>query len=486
MATTGGRGGQAIYVTRLDDASSGDGVEGQLRWALRRTYPRTIIIATNGWITLERGIELRRHHSNFTLVGHLAPGDGSGIRGNQIYSTAAGDIATNAIVRYVRFRRGKTTSTGTHAAFNIGAMTDTTVWLGFNQRATNWMVANCSFSWGQGSVVSLQGGVFCTFQDNIVGESLTRVGDVYPEDTGYDGTLHNYAGFKHGQTSTLRNLYAHHASRAPYTRHGSWGAVDVRNNVSFNNYQPFMVGNAYSPAPFQQNIVDNYIIPGPNKTNFWIKTQPVYTAMFYLDEAGTGADWLHATNNFILGQVSASADNTLMVFGGIGSKSFVPDPYTINWVTPLTAQQSLAHVTNNAGATLPARDAVDLRYIAEIHGQAVNLATWNGWVRHQDEVGGYPTLAGGPPQFVDSDGDGMDDNWEVFHFGTLARDGRSDFNGNGYTDLECFLWGISPTDDQDYHVDFWTGELRTGVLPEPQSGSRVTIQGAARLQGRIR
>jgi hypothetical protein len=43
------------------------------------------------------------------------------------------------------------------------------------------------------------------------------------------------------------------------------------------------------------------------------------------------------------------------------------------------------------------------------------------------------------------DGDGMDDDWEMAHFGTLDRDGTGDFDGDGHTDLEEFLAGTDPT-----------------------------------------
>jgi Tol biopolymer transport system component len=46
---------------------------------------------------------------------------------------------------------------------------------------------------------------------------------------------------------------------------------------------------------------------------------------------------------------------------------------------------------------------------------------------------------------VDSDGDGMDDDWEMAYFGTLARDGAGDFDGDGLTDHQEFLAGTDPT-----------------------------------------
>jgi hypothetical protein len=45
----------------------------------------------------------------------------------------------------------------------------------------------------------------------------------------------------------------------------------------------------------------------------------------------------------------------------------------------------------------------------------------------------------------DSDGDGMDDDWEMAYFGTLARNGFGDFDNDGQTDLQEFRAGTDPT-----------------------------------------
>ena len=51
------------------------------------------------------------------------------------------------------------------------------------------------------------------------------------------------------------------------------------------------------------------------------------------------------------------------------------------------------------------------------------------------------------PQGVnpDSDGDGMDDAWELLYFQNLSRNGTGDFDSDGMTDLEEFLGGTNPT-----------------------------------------
>ena len=46
---------------------------------------------------------------------------------------------------------------------------------------------------------------------------------------------------------------------------------------------------------------------------------------------------------------------------------------------------------------------------------------------------------------TDSDHDGMDDDWEMAYFNTLARDGTGDLDHDGQTDLQEFLAGTDPT-----------------------------------------
>jgi hypothetical protein len=46
---------------------------------------------------------------------------------------------------------------------------------------------------------------------------------------------------------------------------------------------------------------------------------------------------------------------------------------------------------------------------------------------------------------IDVDGDGMNDAWEMEHFGTLERNGAGDYDNDGISDLEEFLNGSDPT-----------------------------------------
>ena len=46
---------------------------------------------------------------------------------------------------------------------------------------------------------------------------------------------------------------------------------------------------------------------------------------------------------------------------------------------------------------------------------------------------------------TDTDGDGMDDDWEMAYFNTLSRNGTADFDGDGVSDKAEFLAGTDPT-----------------------------------------
>ncbi len=66
----------------------------------------------------------------------------------------------------------------------------------------------------------------------------------------------------------------------------------------------------------------------------------------------------------------------------------------------------------------------------------------------------------------DIDCDGMDDEWEEEHFGTLDRDGTGDFDGDGISDLDEFLNGTNPTGTEN--------APSVPVINAPEPGTIVT------------
>jgi Tol biopolymer transport system component len=79
----------------------------------------------------------------------------------------------------------------------------------------------------------------------------------------------------------------------------------------------------------------------------------------------------------------------------------------------------------------------------------------------------YALTLGGP----DTDGDGMDDDWEMASFSTLARDGSGDFDNDGQTDLQEFRAGTDPANNASI--------LRVLTLTSLGGGGRTILWSAA-------
>jgi hypothetical protein len=66
-------------------------------------------------------------------------------------------------------------------------------------------------------------------------------------------------------------------------------------------------------------------------------------------------------------------------------------------------------------------------------------------------MGGYPEYKAWEP-YVDTDGDGMPDEWEK-QYGLNpndASDANGDCNGDGYTNIEKYINGINPQTKTDW------------------------------------
>jgi hypothetical protein len=85
------------------------------------------------------------------------------------------------------------------------------------------------------------------------------------------------------------------------------------------------------------------------------------------------------------------------------------------------------------------RDAVDSRLIADL----TSLGKQGATVRDPEEMGGFGEIAGGKPP-LDTDGDGMPDDWEKAHgLNPNVADGN-EVTKSGYTRLEEYLNSLVP------------------------------------------
>jgi hypothetical protein len=115
-------------------------------------------------------------------------------------------------------------------------------------------------------------------------------------------------------------------------------------------------------------------------------------------------------------------------------------------VTTHSAAEAYTNVLDDVGCNFPMLDDHDQRILREVRegsfqfkGSVTGLP---GLPDSQEDVGGweeYPVVQ--RPADWDRDHDGMPDAWERAH-GLNPQDpadGRGDFNGDGYTNLEKYL-----------------------------------------------
>jgi hypothetical protein len=143
-------------------------------------------------------------------------------------------------------------------------------------------------------------------------------------------------------------------------------------------------------------------------------------------------------DNVFEGNTAATADNSQffepVVINGKRQVQTVSEPFNSQPVTTVSARSAYEAVLRNVGASLPRRDSVDARIVAEVRGRKGSI------IDSQAQVGGWPELRSKAAP-VDSDNDGMPNSWERRHGLNphVAGDGATDRDSDGYTNLEEYL-----------------------------------------------
>jgi pectate lyase len=401
--TTGGRGGSVLVVTNLND----DG-PGSLREAIRKKGPRIIVFAVSGYIDLKSPLFI--NNPDVTIAGQTAPGDGITLRHYPLKVSTE-----NVIIRYLRFRLGDVSKIEEDAISGI--------------RQKNIIIDHCSVSWATDECASFYGNENFTMQWCIISESLNS--SVHSKGD------HGYGGIWGGRKATFHhNLIAHHNSRLPRFS-GSASVpnapdelVDFRNNVIYN----WMNNNTYGGEKGRYNVVNNYYKPGPStkssrKTRILDPSVP-YGKFFVAGNVLEGFE--NITRNNKLGITNNAADSALV------SKSF-----EVERINEHSARQAFELVLLGAGASL-VRDAVDLRIVEEVkNGTASFGKNKDGIIDSQNDVGGWPELKTVPAP-IDSDNDGMPDDWEQKN--RLNPNDASDAArytlSKTYTNIEVYINGL--------------------------------------------
>jgi len=429
--TTGGRGGAVYIVTNLNDSG-----EGSLRAGVEAKGARTIVFGVSGTIQLQSDLIIA--NPNITIAGQTAPGDGITLRGFPIIIDA-----DEVILRYLRVRLGDESGEASDAISSL--------------YRNNIILDHISASWSIDETVSIYHCSNVTVQWSVISESLYQSNHTKGSDHGYGGIWgSNYSTYHH-------NLMAHHSSRNPRFASGS-GNTDYRNNVIYNwgfhaTYGGETVQVGSDKFTFTNiNMVANYYKPGPATKPGEVAHRLV--APWSRNKAQDYGKW-YIHGNTLEGNPWISENNWL---GGVqpqdGSGYLkglkLEKPWPSMPINQHSAEKAYELVLEHAGTSFPKRDGVDLRIIDEVRNGYANFegssykkdhtvsnkSAKTGIIDSQEEVGGWPKLTSGDVP-VDSDKDGMPDDWELAKkLDPMNADDRNLIAPDGYTMLEKYINGL--------------------------------------------
>ena len=466
MYTIGGRGGKVLTVTNLND----DG-PGSFRWACEQGGARIVVFNVSGIIWLKSPIYVRAPY--ITIAGQTAPGDGVCIAGES-FQVDTHDV----IVRHMRFRRGQTSVWHREDSFG-------------GNPVGNIMIDHCSCEWGLDENISFYRHMFdpgagydrvkmptvnVTIQNTISAKAL-------------DTWNHAFGSTLGGENCAfIRNLWADNSGRNPSV--GWNGIFNFVNNVVFNWVHRSCDGGDYTA---QFNMINNYYKPGPLTP----KDSPIGYRILKPESGRSKLDYkqygrVYAAGNIMEGNERVTRNNW---DGGIQIESQPntdgyteamrsEEPFAMPFISIMSAKNAYNFVLDNAGAMIPCRDIVDQRVIDEVREGKVYYEKklpkdaygdkWGLSPKSQDEdgyfkyrrlpkdsyklgiisdprqMGGYPEYSGTP--YVDTDQDGMPDQWEI-EAGlnpSDPTDANGDCNGDGYTNIEKYINGINPSQKIDW------------------------------------
>jgi hypothetical protein len=443
--TTGGRGGKVFVVTSLADSGPGT-----FRFACEQGGSRMVVFNVSGIIHLKSPINIRAPY--ITIAGQTAPGDGICIAGESTL------IDTHdVVVRYIRFRRGATEVTRRDDG------------LGGNP-VGNIIIDHVSASWGLDENMSIYRHVYDRDGSNqkLPTVNITIQNSIFSE--ALDTYNHAFGSTIGGHNSTfMRNLWANNIARNPSVgMNGDFGFV---NNVIFNWWNRSADGGDNTSF---YNFINNYYKPGPITP----KDKPISHRILKPEsgrskESKTLYGKVYANGNIMDGNEKVTKNNW---DGGIQIEE-MPDagkyadsiradkPFPIAKFPIMTAANAYKYVLDNAGASLPKRDAVDKRVVEDVRTGKIAYSPnakdfegtkylkrrlpadsyKNGIIADINQVGGYPDYKGTP--YKDSDNDGMPDAYETKH--GLNPKSTADAtalakNGGGYTNIEVYLDSVVP------------------------------------------
>jgi len=434
-AVTGGDGGAVLRVSRLDDVldpNTGLPAAGTLRYAVMQSGARRVIFSVSGTIHLTSELLIKNGH--LTIDGQSAPGDGICLADYPMVIKAS-----NVIVRFLRVRLGDSSNTESDAV----SVND----------AKGVVLDHLSCSWSVDECVSCYGNTDFTMQYCIVSESL--------KNSVHGKGNHGYGGIWGGTNASFHhNLLAHHDSRNPrfdhdYVNAQCVGPIDFVNNVVYNwggNSAYGGEGSSEGGGGRHINFVNNYFKPGPaTRSSVRARLVDPWTQCSNCTHACGGSvvpPKIYLTGNVMVDSWMVTENNWI---GSTQTKEVAGTD--TRWTDGLTslrneesADDAYKTVLAKAGCSLH-RDALDERIVNEVHTGTSTCVGSNGstggLIDTQSDAGGWPELQS-KARPVDSDYDGIPDEWEKKHH--LDPENPDDAHMvtlvSGHTNMEVYMCDI--------------------------------------------
>lgn len=425
MYASGGRGGEVVHVTNLEDSGPGS-----LREALSKPN-RIVVFDVSGTIEAESDLIIQ---SNTTVAGQTAPG-GSGIT---VKGAKIGLGGNNIIVRYISSRPGEKEIASDYDA-----------WGGANGSGS--IIDHCSIGWANDEQFGLYSGLTdFTTQWSVIGPANSF--------SYHSKGIHGF-GVMLGEKnhSMHHNLLAHNISRNVRWKSPGTNPNEFVNNVIYNwGYK-----TSYGTLG-HLNYVGNYLKNGPStkaSLNRFIEVSDNDNFKIYLkdnlvtDKNNVGYSVQNQNNWEGVSFRGEKERNTtelsehvpIIVNGKDVSVAQSPD-------TPETAYHQVLEFAG-AGITPELRPKIDLQTVEETRTGTGSLTggrpLYEATEEQREELEKYgiqyvvyeypkPSEEASPP---DTDQDGMPDAWE-FARGLDPQnpaDANGDYLGQGYTNIEYYL-----------------------------------------------
>lgn len=454
--TTGGRSGEIVHVTNLHADGPGSLAEAVSEGDRMVVFDVSGVIDLGGKKT-NHGGRLEIDQPNITILGQTAPGEGICLKNGSLTIRAG-----NVIVRYLRVRRGWIADGDAGDAIEVkpNSIGAKSVPSGQSQETfdkiakkkaergkekqafadiDDVVIDHCSATWATDENMTVTHTGRATISYGLVAEGLDYPNPKQTPPNHSEGSLWGSSA-PDGRSTMHHMLYACNRLRNPRTI----GGADVPpvltfyNNVVYNwSEYPTHTGSERVHVQW----INNFYRPGPDT--------PAEARLTGFQFHGDLLSRVYPRGNVIDGNEAATRNNRLAVGWEEHKFKKVTEEERAEMIVEKPLDDLPAHIQSAAdayatvlaevGATLPARDAVDLRIV-----RGVRDGTGRIIQKETDLAETWPDYRSLPPP-LDSDHDGLPDFWEK-QFGLNPADARdaSGIGADGYANIEHYANNTDP------------------------------------------